>query len=401
MQNVNKESIFILVLLYVVTFISALFNIYALLVSLVVTLIYHIVMSEQEKKKVILDYERKRQRYSQDMHKTEKKLYEKEQELHQLVNSLSVGLIMTDALGKILYANKQIRLDLKLGEIDNIKVLEESDVKKVIILSHITRNKFEREIQHNNKYYLLSIKPINAKDMFTGVIVLMYDITSVKNLSNKQKDFIANVSHELKTPLASIKGVSELLNRDSDADKELLDVLSFEANRMEKIVGELLSYTKIDSSEYTLNITEVNLEDIVNRILTSKRNMKDNVKVNIDLKVKAITGDTELVELMLRNLIRNAGAYTQDFIHITSYLENNNIVLKVTDNGIGIREEHVPKIFDRFYRVDESRNRVNGGTGLGLSIVKSIILKHNWQISVDSKYGVGTTFTINIPVSEV
>ncbi len=234
----------------------------------------------------------------------------------------------------------------------------------------------------------------------------------LEKVEQTRDEFVSNVSHELKTPLSSIKVLTEaiLLQQDVEAEVyvEFLQDINSEVDRMTNIVNDLLTLVKLDQSEITLNISEVNSNDLIHNIikrlkpLANKKNIDiisdiaENVKIEVDM-VK--------ISLAISNIIENAIKYTNEdgngFVKITTMCDNNNWFIDVTDNGIGMSSEELSKIFTRFYRVDKTRDRETGGTGLGLSITHSTLLLHNGNIRVRSAENEGTTFLIKIPLTYI
>ncbi len=234
----------------------------------------------------------------------------------------------------------------------------------------------------------------------------------LEKVEQTRDEFVSNVSHELKTPLSSIKVLTEaiLLQQDVDAEVyvEFLQDINSEVDRMTNIVNDLLTLVKLDQSEITLNIAEVNSNDLILNIikrlkpLANKRNIDiiSDIAENVKIEV-----DTVKISLAISNIIENAIKYSNDdgngVVKITTMCDNNNWFIDVTDNGIGMSNEELSKIFTRFYRVDKTRDRETGGTGLGLSITHSTLLLHNGNIRVRSAENEGTTFLIKIPLTYI
>lgn len=223
-------------------------------------------------------------------------------------------------------------------------------------------------------------------------------------------EFVSNVSHELKTPLSSIKVLTEAIllqqNVEPDMYVEFLQDINSEVDRMTNIVNDLLTLVKLDQSEITLNIVEVDADELINNIIKRLRPLAN--KKDIELEWDIVDGvkvevDIVKISLAISNIIENAIKYTNDegIIKVTTMCDNQSLFIDVTDNGIGMNTEELSKIFTRFYRVDKTRDRETGGTGLGLSITHSTILLHNGNIRVRSVENEGTTFLIRIPLTYV
>ncbi len=234
----------------------------------------------------------------------------------------------------------------------------------------------------------------------------------LERVEHTRDEFVSNVSHELKTPLSSIKVLTEaiLLQQDVDAEVyiEFLEDINSEVDRMTNIVNDLLTLVKLDQSEITLNIEEVDGNEIISNIikrlkpLAEKKNIDLILDMSEDVKLEV---DTVKISLAISNIIENAIKYTNDdgngIVKVTTMCDNQNLFIDVTDNGVGMNNEELSKIFTRFYRVDKTRDRETGGTGLGLSITHSTILLHNGNIRVRSIEGEGTTFLIKVPITYV
>nr|WP_157297420.1 ATP-binding protein [Bhargavaea sp. CC-171006] len=241
-----------------------------------------------------------------------------------------------------------------------------------------------------------------------GIVVVMHDISELIRLERIRKDFVANVSHELRTPVTSIRGFSETLMdgaiHDQEAAMQFLDIIHNESGRLEMLIEDLLDLSKIEKEGYTIRLQTVRVEDVIGRSISSVSGRLKNREMTIrsvcppDLFVMA---DPERLVQVLVNLLSNAVSYSKPGTHIkvTATESAGMASISVADQGIGIPAEELPRLFERFYRVDRARSRDSGGTGLGLSIVKHIMELHNGTISVESEPGKGSTFTINIPLS--
>ena len=234
----------------------------------------------------------------------------------------------------------------------------------------------------------------------------LYDITTIKNLEKTKKDFVSNVSHELRTPLTAIKGFVETLQdtNSDDKNKHYLNIISRHTDRVIRIVNDLLLLSKLEGAPGNLELEKVNLKNLIENILKifeqSLKEKKLALKFNASNSLPIINADPFKLEQVFINLIDNAIKYTERgeiAISLNSY--NETVTIEIQDTGICIPQEHLSRIFERFYVVDSSRSRKLGGTGLGLSIVKHIVLLHNGKIDVKNIPGVGTNFVVSLPVS--
>lgn len=243
-----------------------------------------------------------------------------------------------------------------------------------------------------------------------GIVVVMHDISEIIRLERVRKDFVANVSHELRTPVTSIRGFSETLMdgaiHDEEAAMQFLEIIHDESERLEMLIEDLLDLSKIEKEGYTLRLQPVNVQDVIERSIHSVSGRLKNREMTIEsdcppgLSVKA---DPERLVQVVVNLLSNAISYSKPGtpIKVTADATEGMASISVTDQGIGIPAEELPRLFERFYRVDRARSRDSGGTGLGLSIVKHLVDLHSGTISVESEPGKGSTFTVNIPLSDI
>jgi len=237
-----------------------------------------------------------------------------------------------------------------------------------------------------------------------GLIAVLQDITEHKKLEEMQKEFVANVSHELRTPITTIKSYTETLIDGALEDREIagefLEVINNESDRMTTLVKDLLELSKLDNRQTKFEINILNLTQLVKgcvdkyKIHSDKKHQK--MSYHDDGNQYIIKGDSNRIEQVVRNVISNAIKYSPEksSINIDVLADNNNIIVKIRDNGMGIPKEDISRIFDRFYRVDKARSRAMGGTGLGLAIAKEIMIFHEGEIKVESEYRKGTVFTL-------
>lgn len=224
-------------------------------------------------------------------------------------------------------------------------------------------------------------------------------------------DFVANASHELRTPLASILGFIETLNEEAGEDpglrKRFLDVMFAEAQRMQRLVEDLISLSRIEAEKYRLPGDRLDLgelvEDVAAEIAAARSPRADDVAVTVDPDLPEVIGDEVQLSQLVHNLIGNAMKYGRPGTPVTVHLgldHSSLLRLTVTDEGEGIAPQHIPRLTERFYRVDAGRSRSVGGTGLGLAIVKHIVERHRGRLDIASKVGIGTVVTVAIPPAE-
>ena len=334
--------------------------------------------------------------------------------IETILNYMTDGVIAFNIKGEIIHANPASRAILgvermslsfndfskkyNLGiDIEEIQYLENSGSK-------------ERNIELENRFIRVyfALFTDEAKRV-EGIIAVMQDITEQQKLENMRKEFVANVSHELRTPLTSIKSYAETLLDgaldDRDTSERFLGVINSEADRMTRLVKDLLQLSRLDNQQMSWSIKQIS---IVNLVKSSVEKMQIEAK-NKDQKLESyvigeipeITADRDRIEQVLINLLSNAIKYTSNGGQITVYVGRlySEVYIKVTDTGIGIPKEDLPRIFERFYRVDKARSREMGGTGLGLAIAKEIVDAHDGSISIISEWGKGTEITVKLPIN--
>ena len=246
-----------------------------------------------------------------------------------------------------------------------------------------------------------------TKDISRAVDITL---SKLKEVDQSRQEFVSNVSHELKTPITSIRVLADSLMGMDEAPMELyrefMEDISDEIDRESKIIDDLLSLVKMDKSEADLNITQVDIHVLVKQILKRLRPIANKRKVELILaSIREVTADVDEMKLSLAisNLIENAIKYNspEGWVHVTVDADHKFFYVKVADSGIGIPESEHDRIFDRFYRVDKARSRATGGSGLGLSITRNVVLMHKGAILLNSKVGEGSTFTLRIPLNYI
>lgn len=240
-----------------------------------------------------------------------------------------------------------------------------------------------------------------------GAVVVLHDITRLHQLEVVRRDFVANVSHELRTPITSIKGFVETLREGGTEDPvqtaRFLDIISRQSDRLNSIISDLLALSELEqSARGDIGFQTVNLMGLIQGAVDLVQQKADAVFVTISIRCtssQTINVNPSLMEQAIVNLLDNAIKYSNrgGTVEISADIDNGLIAIRVTDHGCGIERIHLPRLFERFYRVDRARSRELGGTGLGLSIVKHIASVHSGRVSVDSSPGIGSVFTISIP----
>lgn len=284
---------------------------------------------------------------------------------------------------------------------EQIQTLIDDNVQSAI---EIEMHRPEHRILNMYSNPIVSSKRANER---IGVVIIIADVTDMRKLEFMRKDFVANVSHELKTPLTSIRGFVETLKNgavDNVAVRDkFLDIIDMETGRLSTLIEDLLVLSDIEKRSNMIEKSQINVckaaEDVVHML--QEIGKKKNVSVSLECEEAQteLFGNTGWFKQMLINLIDNGIKYTPDDGHVWVRMreDGDELVISVEDNGIGIPEEHINRLFERFYRVDKARSRNVGGTGLGLAIVKHVVLSFGGQIDVKSEYGKGTEFVVRIP----
>jgi two-component system phosphate regulon sensor histidine kinase PhoR len=236
-------------------------------------------------------------------------------------------------------------------------------------------------------------------------MLFIQDVTKEEAFEKMKSDFVANVSHELRSPLTSIKGFTETLKYvdDRQTRDKFLDIIYIESERLTRLINDILALSELENREYGINFEKINiiaaLDEVWHIMELNAKGKNIELSIHTDGENLVIYGDRDKFKQMMINLVDNAIKYTNPNgkVDVRALREGERITIEVEDDGIGIPDENIPRLFERFYRVDKARSRKMGGTGLGLAIVKHIVMIFNGEIHVKSKLGIGTTFTITLP----
>jgi len=328
-----------------------------------------------------------------------------------ILKHLTDGVISFDKDGKVTYINPAAISLLHLKENDNTfnKIFSNYDdinMERIIYLEDFTSS--ETKIENEQGTMVLFFVPFKDElNRPTGLMVVIQDITEHVKLNNMRKEFVADVSHELKTPITSIKGFSETLLDgvdDKETEMHFLKIINDNADRMERLVQDLLTLSKYDKRVEKNNIREFDLGELTKQcaekfeIEVKRKNQK--LECFVTANVPKVLADRDGIERVITNIISNSVKYTQEGGKIDVYVGfvHSDAYVKIKDNGIGIPERDLNRIFERFYRVDKARSRMSGGTGLGLSIAKEIVEQNKGSIDIRSEEGKGTEVVIKIPI---
>jgi len=335
-------------------------------------------------------------------------------QIETILLHMTDGIIAFNMKGEIILINPAAKKSLSIGPEDNSfddifkKFKLDINMEKIIYLENWTST--EQRIQVEDKYMNVFFAPFkNETDRPDGVIAVIQDITEHVKLDNMQKEFVADVSHELKTPITSIMGYADTLlegDYDKETQEKFLNVIATEARRMARLVTDLLTLSRYDSNKKRTQKESFDLGELVKKcqdklaIEIKKKNHTVNCFVTAD--VPPVYADKDDIERVVLNILTNSIKYTKDNGEIKIYVGfvYNDAYIKIFDNGIGIPEEDLNRIFERFYRVDKARTREMGGTGLGLSIAKEILDKNGGSIDIKSVVGQGTEVVVRIPTKQ-
>jgi two-component system phosphate regulon sensor histidine kinase PhoR len=326
------------------------------------------------------------------------------EELDSILSAIHDSLLVIDAKDEVVLSNEAFRgivQDLPPGRRFYWEVLRSPSFAELVREARESRTNRTGEVRIKDGQFLCNAVFLPMQER---LVVTLHDLSEARNVERMKKDFVINVSHELRTPLTAIKGFAETLEgRLEGEDKGFASIIHRNTDRLIGIVQDLLSLAQLEEKGASMEIEKTDLRLLAENVLKLFGNRAADKGVGLELKAEAgllpLAGDSFQLEQMLVNLIDNAVKHTEKgTVAVSLTTKDRNIVIDVRDTGIGIPEEHLTHIFERFYVVDKSRSRKLGGTGLGLSIVKHIVLAHRGKISVRSRIGEGTTFTVELPI---
>jgi two-component system, OmpR family, sensor histidine kinase VicK len=339
--------------------------------------------------------------------------------LETILTYMADGLIAIDLNGTVIHANPAAREMLGIDADEELKDVSYENllgsISEKMKLSYIKENCREEGGQDTFDYgaTTYAVRYDRFKDDYgkdVGIIIIMQDITERQKLEDMQTDFVANVSHELKTPLTTIKSYTETLLDGAMEDRQIagnfLKIIDNEADRMNRLVKDLLQLSRLDHRQEKWNIKESNIIPLLHMAVTKvemtaqQKHQQLNRLYDPDADIRVLI-DRDRFEQVMMNILSNAIKYTdkRGRIDVDVLVQESWVKLIVQDNGIGVPEAEIPRIFERFYRVDKARSRSLGGTGLGLAITKQIVEEHHGTIEAESQEGKGTKITITLPLA--
>ena len=326
-----------------------------------------------------------------------------------MLSGMAEGVLLLDAAGRLVLTNAAARRMLRLPKdpagLPYLELVRQPDVDASVARALAGERPPAVEVElepGSRRTFVADAVPVDSA-RGGGAVLVLRDITDLRRADQVRRDFVANVSHELRTPLTAIRGYVEALldgGVSPDRTREFLEIIDRHSHRMDRLVRDLLRLARLDAGQESITLAECRVEDIINAVRTdldgplSSRNQ--NVLITIGTGATTVHADAAKLSDALRNLLENASNYgpPDSTIEITSAREGDDVLLRVEDRGPGIPEADLPRIFERFYRVDRSRTRDPGGTGLGLSIVKHLVELLGARVTAENRPEGGAVFTI-------
>lgn len=340
-----------------------------------------------------------------------------ESQLESVLDNMINGVVMIDRTGRFVLMNRHAEelLGFSARELVGRHYAEgkqQFELAQMIQEGLETREHIREEVTFyfpEERLLELNLVPIEQEgEEYEGMLLVLQDVTAIRRLERMRSEFVANVSHELKTPITAIKGFAETLIAgavdDAETSRSFLQIIFDESDRLNRLIGDILELSKIESRRVPLYFSPVNMDIFMDKTLKLLEAEASRKVIELKMDLEAglyMEADEDRLRQIVMNLLSNGINYTPEGGRVTVKMEGINedhIRIRISDTGIGIPKKDLPRIFERFYRVDKARSRSSGGTGLGLSIVKHLIELHKGTISVTSEVGRGTTFIIELPV---
>ncbi len=354
---------------------------------------------------------------SADLQKKVAEIMRDKNELQAILSSMVEGVVVISQDERIVILSAPVYEMLEFRSREVIgkpywEVIRHEEINSLLKEAMVHRRSIQKEItiiSPQERHFSVQVSAVLLNsDRLSGVVAVFHDITNLKRLDRVRAEFVANVSHEFKTPLTTIKGFVETLQDGAVLDKEkakrFLDIIHKHTERLEYLVNDLLDLASLESPEAPTNLELQDIGPLIDSAVNLfKKQIEDKslkLEVAIAKDLPKIPLAQHKIEQVFSNLIDNAIKFTPEgaAVMIQAHHDNGGVRIDFIDTGIGIDAEHLPRIFERFYRVDKGRSRDMGGTGLGLAIVKHIIQNHQGKISVESQPGIGTTFSVFLPM---
>ncbi|PWW30404.1 two-component system sensor histidine kinase ResE [Cytobacillus oceanisediminis] len=342
-------------------------------------------------------------------------LSQEKEQLASILSGMADGVITFNRDGTILITNPPAERFLQSwfyeqDEADKNTEAVPSKVMELFQLAVNTEKEQIGEISIQGRSWVIIVSPLYNNKFIRGAVAVIRDMTEERKLDKLRNDFIANVSHELRTPISMMQGYSEAIVDDiagtDEEKKEMASVIYDESLRMGRLVNELLDLARMEAGHIQLTMEEIEVNSYLQRIIRKFQGLAKDKDISLDFDLMSketfIPFDPDRIEQVMTNLIDNAIRHTPEkgVVKVTEHSDERGLFIEVKDSGSGIPEEDLPFVFERFYKADKARTRGRSGTGLGLAIAKNIIEAHKGHITVQSKLGQGTTFSIFIPRNE-
>lgn len=353
------------------------------------------------------------------LQRTIRELRDEKNRVAAILEGMRAGVLATDAEGRVTLMNPllarilQADLQTSLGR-KAIEIVNNADLKRIFDRALQERKEMtatvEMMLTTTRSFDVVAVPLREAGPASGGVVAVLHDITRLKELENIRRDFVANVSHELRTPLTSIRGFAETLLEgaldDRKNNRRFVEIIKAHAIRLSDLTMDLLTLATLESESFQLNYEPVDLVDIISEVIEGIRPIaarkRQQIRVDVPDGLPLLQADRGRLRQVLINLLDNAVKFTPDegIISLAAWQnqEQGVFFVHVRDSGIGIPSSDLPRIFERFYRVDKARSREQGGTGLGLAIVKHIVEAHHGAVSVKSTLGQGSDFCFTLPL---
>lgn len=346
-----------------------------------------------------------------ELNKTVGEAFREKNKLEAILHNMTDGVISFDKSGNITHANTVAAEMLEVDKLDfNLDMFTRKYDLELDDQGRDIEDGMAVQLQYTfpvgEKFINASFSPyFNETEEIEGIVVVLQDITKQKKLDNMRKEFVANVSHEMRTPLTTIKSYTETLMygalEEKDMAMDFLNIINTEADRMSFLVRDLLQLSRFDNKQVQFKFTKVYINELISENVRQNKIHAENKKQNLILELwpdddAYVVADRDRVNQVINNITTNAIKYSPEGATIRIYVTEDKSYYKinVSDTGMGISKEDLPRIFERFYRVDKARSRAMGGTGLGLAIAKEIMEGHDGKLTAESEYGKGTTMTM-------
>lgn len=346
------------------------------------------------------------------------RIRQNENQLESVLANMINGVVMIDVHGIILLMNRRAEEVLGFSARELVgrhfaEAKQQYELAQIIQEALDSREHLREEITFyfpEERLLELNLVPVreNNDGEFSGVLLVLQDVSAIRRLERMRSEFVANVSHELKTPIAAVKGFAETLLggavKDEETARSFLQIIFDESERLNRLIGDILELSKIESRRVPLMFSPVEMDGFIDKTVKLLEPEARRRGIVLERDVESglyLEADEDRLRQIMMNLLSNGINYTPEGGHVTIRIYaygDEQVRIQIRDSGIGIPKKDLPRVFERFYRVDKARSRSSGGTGLGLSIVKHLVELHKGTISVSSTVGVGTTFTIDLPV---